>query len=77
MVRQLLVASSMLPPMLRELHALPPPRPPRGLALVMGLTTALVLAAGTIALASAAPTGPAQRAIARPAHPAPLCHGPR
>ena len=79
MVRRLLLQMRMLRPTLREIHALPPPRPPRGLAIVMGLTTALVLAAGTFALASTDPAGSAGlalRALARPAH-AGLCHGPR
>ncbi|HWO25601.1 MAG TPA: hypothetical protein VNO30_42970 [Kofleriaceae bacterium] len=48
----------MLHPTLRELRALPPERPPRGLALVMGIVSALVLIAGTVALAVAAPPGP-------------------
>jgi hypothetical protein len=45
----------MQPPTLRELHALPLEHPPRGLALVIGVTTAAILVAGTIALARAAP----------------------
>ncbi len=57
MVRRLLAARCMLHPTLRELRAHPPERPPRGLALVMGLVTALVLIAGTVALAVAEPPG--------------------
>lgn len=48
----------MLRPNLRELRAVPLDRPPRRLALVMGITTALVVLAGAVVLAIAAPPEP-------------------
>jgi hypothetical protein len=67
----------MLHPTLRELRALPLERPPRGLALVMGLVTALVLIAGTVALAAAAPPGPAPPQLDGRVHcPMSHCGGP-
>jgi len=42
----------MLHPTLRELRTPPLERPPRWLALVMGLTTAFVLISGTVVLAT-------------------------